>query len=553
MIAVNLDHIRFGYATDPLFTDLSWEIHDDRVIGLVGPNGCGKSTLLNLITGKLTCDQGFLVRRKGLTSGYLPQEPHLPAGQTVWQMAFSASSRLVQVEAELEDIEQQLALPEIYNSPEKLAGVLDRQQTHLIEYTRLGGPSYEGLVRSTLHDLNFTDEDMHLPVEVLSGGQKKLVALSCLLINHPDLLVLDEPDNHLDLVGKAFLEQLIRNYAGGVVIVSHDRYLLDLVVDEIVELEDGKLSLYPGNYSEYAFEKGMRLQRQQQVFQAQNKEIIRLEQAAKRLMLWGKIYDNNKFSRRGKSIMTHLEKIERIDRPVLDRRRMNLALTGWVGSNKVLECNQVDKAFPSAEAGKPETIILAGVNLLIRHGERVGLVGPNGAGKSLLFRLILGDVQSSGGDINIGPSVKVGYYAQQHETLDYERSLLDTVRLAGNFSEQKAVAFLGKFLFGYRQSQEKIATLSGGERSRLQMALLMLTGANFLLLDEPTNNLDILSIEVLENALDEFEGTVLTISHDRYFLDRVVERIEVLEQGCLTCYRGNYSDYQSQQILKEKG
>ncbi len=550
MIAVNLDHIRFGYATDPLFTDLSWEIHDDRVVGLVGPNGCGKSTLLNLITGKLTCDQGFLVKRKGLTTGYLPQEPHLPAGQTVWQIAFSASSGLVQVEVELEHIEQQLALPEIYNSPDQLAAVLERQQTYLAEYTRLGGPSYEGLVRSTLHDLNFTDEDMHLPVEVLSGGQKKLVALSCLLINQPDLLVLDEPDNHLDLEGKTFLEQLIRNYAGAVVIVSHDRYLLDLVVDEIVELEDGKLSLYPGNYSEYAFEKGMRQQRQQQVFQAQNKEIMRLEQAAKRLMLWGKIYDNNKFSRRGKSILSHLEKIERIDRPVLDRKRMSLALPGWVGSNKVLECNEVDKAFPSAEAGKPETIILAGVNLLIRHGERVGLVGPNGAGKSLLFRLILDHEPPGGGVINIGPSVKIGYYAQQHETLDYERTLLDTVRLAGNFSEQKAVAFLGKFLFGYRQSQEKIATLSGGERSRLQMALLMLTGANFLLLDEPTNNLDILSIEVLENALDEFEGTLLTISHDRYFLDRVVERIEVLEQGCLTSYRGNYSDYQSQQILR---
>ena len=428
-----------------------------------------------------------------------------------------------------------------------MASVLERQQTLLADYTRLGGSSYEGLVRSTLRQLNFNSDDMQLPVEVLSGGQKKLVAFSRLLINKPDLLVLDEPDNHLDLEGKAFLEQLIRNYEGAVVIVSHDRYLLDLVVDEIAELEDGKLSLYPGNYSEYAFEKGMRLQRQAQVFQAQQKEITRLEQAATRLMLWGKIYDNNKFSRRGKSILNHLEKIERIDRPVLERRRMNLALTGWVGSNKVLECKEVDKVFPSTEPGKSEVIILAGVNLLVRHGERVGLVGPNGAGKSLLFRLILGQDEPSDGAIDVGPSVKIGYYAQQHETLVYERTLLDTVRLAGSFSEEKAVAILGKFLFSYRQSQAKIATLSGGERSRLQMALLVLSGANFLLLDEPTNNLDIASTEVLENALDDFEGTVLTISHDRYFLDRVVERIEVLEHGCLSGYRGNYSDYQGQQ------
>jgi len=376
------------------------------------------------------------------------------------------------------------------------------------------------------------------------------VALSRLLINKPALLVLDEPDNHLDLQGKAFLEQLIRSYEGAVLIVSHDRYLLDLVVDEIAELEDGKLSLYSGNYSEYAFEKGMHLLRQQQVYQAQQKEITRLEQAAKRLMLWGKIYDNNKFSRRGKSILNHLEKIERTERPVLDRKRMSLALTGWVGSNKVLECTEIGKVFLSNEAGKPDAIILAGVNLLVRRGERVGLVGANGAGKSLLFRLILGQEEPSQGAIAVGPSVKIGYYAQQHETLEYERTLLDTVRLAGNFSEQKAVAFLGKFLFGYRQTLEKISTLSGGERSRLQMALLMLSGANFLLLDEPTNNLDIASTEVLENALDDFEGTVLTISHDRYFLDRVVDRIEVIQQGCLTGYRGNYSDYQSQQILR---
>ena len=560
MIAVSLDKVSITYISEPIFENLSWEIHDDRCVGLVGPNGCGKSTLLRLIYAELTSDSGFAVRRKGLTIGYLEQEPHLDPESTVFQEAISASTKVAQLEAELIQIEAKLADPAIYGNEKALQRALDHQTRLLEEHTEIGGPGYKGHVRSTLINLGFTEYDFDLPVDALSGGQKKLVGLAKLLIVQPGLLLLDEPDNHLDLTGKAFLEDYIRSYKGAVVIVSHDRYLLDLVAENIVELEDGELTIYQGNYSEYAYEKEISMLRQQQRYQAQQKEISRLEQAAKRLLLWGKIYDNEKFSKRGRNILNRLDIMERVDKPTLERKRMGLALEGWRGSNKVLEINDLFKEFPREDqvdngsrqeptAASPiqdaADIILMGLNLLIWQGERVGLVGPNGAGKSLLYRLILGQDTPTAGEIKLGPSVKVGYYAQEHETLDYERSLIDTVRQAAPLSENAAVAFLGRFLFSYEQARGKVHNLSGGERSRLQMGLLMLSGANFLLLDEPTNNLDIASAEILESSLEEFKGTVLVISHDRYFLDRVVNRIVDLNQGFLKEFIGNYSDYQA--------
>jgi ATP-binding cassette subfamily F protein 3 len=543
MIAIHLDKVTVTYIAHPIFTDLSWAVHDDRCVGLVGPNGSGKSTLLRLLAGQLTSDTGFVNRQSGLTVGYLPQEPQLQPAATIWEEALTASSALQKVEAQLAAVEANLADPAVYSDEHKLTVVLD-EQTRLLEiFEKLGGPAYAGRVRATLLSLGFTEAEFALKVETLSGGQKKLVGLAKLLITEPKVLLLDEPDNHLDLDRKRLLEQIIRAHKGAVVIVSHDRYLLDLVVDEIVELEDGRLTQYPGGYSQYAFEKQSRLVRQQQLFQAQDKEITRLEQAAKRLLTWGRVYDNEKLIKRGKNILNRLERIERIDKPILERRRMDLELSGWRGSNKVLDIQDLDKVFID-EAGN-ETIVLAGLDLLIWRGERVGLVGPNGAGKSVLFRLINGQDQPTGGQINLGPSVQTGYYAQEHETLDYSRTLIETIRQAVRFTENVAVSFLGKFLFSYEQARNRVSTLSGGERSRLQMALLTLTNANFLLLDEPTNNLDIAAAEVLEDALNEFDGTVLVISHDRYFLDRVVNRIVELQDGALVEYVGNYSDYQA--------
>ena len=545
MIAVHLDAVSVTYIANPVFTDLSWEIHDDRCVGLVGPNGAGKSTLLRLIAGELSSDTGFLKRKQGMAVGYLPQEPNFAAGRTVWEEALTASTELTAVNAALDRCERSMGDPAVYTDEAALAKAIDEQARLLRMYEEKDGPAYEGRVRSTLVSMGFSPaDDFTLPTGVLSGGQKKLLGLAKLLILQPDLLLLDEPDNHLDLAGKTFLEQLIRGYKGGVVIISHDRYLLDVVADEIADLEDGRITVYPGNYSEFVFEKQSRLLRQQQLFQAQQKEIDRLEQAAKRLLIWGRTYDNEKLIKRGKNIERRLERMDRIDKPVLERRRMQLELSGWRGSNKVLNIRNLDKVFP-AEGDRDEAIVLAGLDLLIWRGERVGLVGPNGAGKSVLFNLILGNLAPTDGDITIGPSVQVGYYAQEHQTLDYDATLMATIRHAKPISESVAVAYLTKFLFTYEQIQSQVKTLSGGERSRLQMALLTLTDANFLLLDEPTNNLDIASTEVLEDALDSFEGTIFVISHDRYFLDRVVDRIVELEEGDLTDYRGNYSDYQA--------
>jgi ATP-binding cassette subfamily F protein 3 len=287
-------------------------------------------------------------------------------------------------------------------------------------------------------------------------------------------------------------------------------------------------------------DKALRLARQAELYNVQQREIARLETTIKRYAMWGKVYDNEKFAKRAKTIQGRLERMEKIDRPVLERRRMGLELSGWRGSNKVLEISGLKKSFTNRMQQKG---VLEGLDLLIWHGERVGLIGPNGAGKSVLLRLILEQEAPNAGEIRLGPSVKIGYYAQEHETLDPQQTPLEAVRYAGEMSESNAVAFLIRYLFSYQQASQKIADLSGGERSRLQLALLVLSGANFLLLDEPTNNLDVASAEVLENALEDFEGALLVISHDRYFLDRTVNRLLVLEGGKVKEYQGGYSDY----------
>jgi ATP-binding cassette, subfamily F, member 3 len=401
-----------------------------------------------------------------------------------------------------------------------------------------------------LRGLGLPESDFEKPVSALSGGQKKLIGLARLMLLRPSVLLLDEPDNHLDMPGKEFLEKLITDYPGAVVIISHDRTILDAVATHIAEIEDGRITTFTGNYTEFIVDKEERLARQEELFQIQQREIRRLEMALKRYKQW--VIVSDKFATRIHAMEARIDRIEKIDRPVLDRRKMDLSLNGWRGSNQVLEFVSVSKSFlphppPSTLAGTRPTgrggYVLHDLNFLIRHGERVGLIGANGAGKSVLLQLILGKEQPTQGEIKIGPSVKVGYYAQEHETLDFDKTVIDTVRLFGNMSEGRAVSLLTRYLFTYRQATQKVGSLSGGERSRLQLALLVLSGANFLLLDEPTNNLDIASAEVLENALEEFDGTVLVISHDRYFLDRTVNRIFELKDSRITEYIGGYSDY----------
>ncbi|MBN1260194.1 MAG: ABC-F family ATP-binding cassette domain-containing protein [Anaerolineae bacterium] len=541
-IIVNIDNVRYSHGPNLILEGAAWEIQAGQKIGLVGANGAGKSTLLQLIAGALHADAGFIFRHKETRIGYLAQDPQFAADHTVWDAILGANAGLQAIEAEMRRLEAHMADPDIYGNEIQLERVLAAHGRAQAAFEEHDGYRYESRCRQALQSVGFDEKDFELPVNVLSGGQKKMLGLAKLLAVQCDLLLLDEPDNHLDLAGKQRLERFIQAFAGTVVIVSHDRYLLDEIVTRVVELEDHRLTLYLGNYSAYATDKQLRLLRQQQAYAAQQKEIVRIEAAIARFELWASIVIDERHIRQARSRQKMLARMERIEKPVMERETMGLALNGWRGSKKVLEIAGLDKAFPAGDASG-EAIVLLGLDLLVWHGERVGLLGPNGAGKSVLFRCILGEETPTQGVIKIGPSVQIGYYAQQHETLDPSRTLIEELWEAKSMSEQAAVNVLKRFLFPYARVRDTVSTLSGGERSRLQLAKLMLSGANFLLLDEPTNNLDLPSCEVLEQALDEFEGSVLVISHDRYFLDRVVDRIVELEEGALTEFPGDYTYY----------
>ncbi len=541
MHIIHADRITINYVGHDIFRNLSWAIGDRDRVGLVGPNGAGKSSLLKAIAGHYQPDAGKVVRTGSVSVGYLPQDVHLTLGRTLLDEAMTLPPELARIEAELNEIEALLSTPEVYNDEKRLARALDRHEKTLAQYQRLGGLQHASTVRELLMLLGFIPDDFALMTDALSGGQKKLVALVRLAVESPDVLLLDEPDNHLDVDAKRHLEAFIRIYSGAVIIVSHDRYLLDETVTQIAELEDGKLTVYKGNYSAYAIEKDLRRLRQQQQYVAQQKRIQQIEAAIQRFEEAARLYESSRAFKQARSRRKMLDRMEErgeIVERVVERRNMALELEGWRGSTKALEIKNLAMGFG-------DDLLFMELNFLLRHGERVGLIGPNGAGKSVLFKLILGELQPLEGEIKIGPSSRVGYYAQEHQTLSdwLYRSPLDYVRDLKAVSEAEAVAFLLKFLFTYEQVRQPIHTLSGGERSRLQLMRFMLDQPNLLLLDEPTNNLDIRSVEVLESALAEFEGAILAISHDRYFLDRVVDRIIVLEDGVLRSFIGGYTEY----------
>ncbi|MBI5352788.1 MAG: ABC-F family ATP-binding cassette domain-containing protein [Chloroflexi bacterium] len=541
-----LDNVTQYFGGQLVFSKLSWEIYHDARTGLVGPNGVGKSTILKFLAGVDEPKEGGVFITRGIRIGYLPQEPEFDLARTVMEEALDASPTLAALEREMERLNAQMADPTVYNDERKLQRVLDAHARAVSDFEEKGGLNFDNRVRATLRGLGFDDASLNLKLSALSGGQKKLVGLAKLLIEQPELLLLDEPDNHLDLNGKAFLEKLIADYPGAVVIVSHDRYLLDIVAEEIVELEDGVLTHYVGNYSEYAFEKKQRLLKQQQMFEIQQHEIQRLEFSIRRLMGWG-AGQNEKFVRRARSMQKRLDKLDRIDKPRLNRKGMGLSLAAnRRGSNKVLEIKDLHKSFDGDE-------VLRGADLLVWHRERVGLIGPNGAGKTVLFRCILGTETLDAGELLVGPSTTTAYYAQEHQTLNYDATLGEELRKMRPMVDRELYGLLGRFLFTPEDAKKKIAQLSGGEKARVQVAKLMMQGANFLLLDEPTNNLDIRSSEILESALDDYDGTVLVISHDRYFLDNVADRIVELENGVLTEYLGNYTYYVEEKARRARG
>lgn len=541
MQILRVNNITVNFAGRELYRDLSWAVGDRDRVALIGPNGAGKSTLFKLLLGDIEPDRGHIARQRGLRIGHLPQDIDLPAGMTLIETAMIKPRELAEVEAALNFIEAQLADPDVYGDDSRLAQTLERHEAQLALYERMNGPRHASHVRELLAMLGFTQEDYDLPAAALSGGQKKLVALAQLAVSAPDILLLDEPDNHLDLTGKNQLERFILNYRGSVLIISHDRYLLDEVATKTAELENGALTIYHGNYSYYVNERELRRLRQRQQYVTQQKEIARLEEMIERFERWAKQVLSRKHTLAARQRRRMLEKMEErgeIIERVEDAQLMDFKVAGWRGSKNALELIDVAVEFDGHR-------LFSGANLLLRHGERVGVIGPNGAGKTVLLKLILGEREADAGIVKVGPSIQIGYYSQEHGTLDkwLDRTPLELISNMQNSNENSAVNFLLRMAFAYEQARQPIRTLSGGERSRLQLALVMLRQPNLLLLDEPTNNLDIPSVEVVEDALDDFVGAVLIVSHDRYFLDQTVDRLVVIEDGALTERAGGYSEY----------
>ncbi len=534
MLLVNIHGVTKFYGGRRILHELDFAVQEQGRIGLVGPNGAGKSTLLRIIAGLEDVQAGEFSKRKGLRAAYLPQ--HIVGGQeTPLELLQSARTDLAKIEEQLHTCEIELADPEVIADMVHMERVLVRQEQLLARFDELGGPGFLGEARNHLRALGFDGTAMTQSMAELSGGQRKLVALAACLVQRPELLLLDEPETHLDLSHRQQLEALIQEFDGAVIIVSHDRYLLDETVNQIAELDGGKIKMWPGNYSAYTLARQVALLRQKELYVAQQKEIDRLEEAIARFKLWASWVANERHIKQARNKQRQIDAMEKVERPVLGRRKMALQLhSATRGGHKVIELRDVSAAFD-------DRLVLLDVNLLLRRGERVGIVGANGAGKSVLCKLLTGELQPVDGERWVGPSIETGYFAQGHETLDLGATPIELVRAARPYYENQAVALLGKFLFSYQQVREPIRTLSGGERSRLALLLLMLGNANFLALDEPTNHLDIDSAEALEDALEDYMGTVVVISHDRYFLDRIADRIIEVHDGQVTCYDGGYS------------
>ena len=538
MLLANFSSVSKDYGGNPVFDEVNLEIIEGERIGLVGENGSGKSTLFKLLAGLDTPTEGVISRRRNLTIGYLSQEiDPSQHHKTIFQAVSETSPELSTLSATLGELEAQMADPAIASNPSAMEKVLKAYGRVQERFEAAGGYTLGHEVEAVLHGLGFHPEQYEQEVGVLSGGEKKLVNLARILLQRPDLMLLDEPDNHLDLEAKAWLEQYIHDYPGTVLIISHDRRLLDRVVKKIFQLEDGSISVYFGNYSSYFEERQQRLLRQQEQYSLQQDEIKRLEASMHQLQEWAKM--NPKFAGRAESMAKRVEraKLEAVARPILSRDKMKINLDSDRSGKKVLEVKGLSKSIDGRILFRP-------FDLTILYGERVGIVGANGSGKTMLLKTMMQLILPDSGTVKIGASVVTGYYAQEQETLPFDSTPIDFVRRLKAMNEAQAISFLRGLLFSYADIHTTIRHLSGGEKSRLQLARLMLTDANFLLLDEPTNNLDIASIEVLETALEEFEGTILTVSHDRYFLDKTATRIVSLsDDGRIHVYPGNFSYY----------
>ncbi|NBK93097.1 ABC transporter ATP-binding protein [bacterium 1XD21-13] len=522
--------IRQSFGTDVILRDASFHIEEREKAAIVGINGAGKSTLLKIIVHELEPDSGEVILAKGRTLGYLAQHQDLESKRTIYQELLEVKRDVIDLEDRLRRLEQEM---------KELSG--DHLQTALDTYTRLNhefeqknGYAYKSEVVGVLKGLGFLEKDFEKEVNTLSGGQKTRVSLGKLLLSRPDVILLDEPTNHLDMASIAWLETFLLNYDGAVVIVAHDRYFLNRVVTKIIEIDNGQVTTFQGNYSDYASKKAQLREAQMSAWLNQQKEIKHQEEVIAKL----KSFNREKSIRRAESREKLLGKMEVLEKPVEVRSEMHIRLEPEIVSgNDVLTVEGLSKAFGPLS-------LFTNLNFEIKRGERVALIGNNGTGKTTILKILNGLLDADQGSFCLGTKVKIGYYDQEHHVLHMEKTLFEEISdTYPGLDNTKIRNTLAAFLFTGDDVFKRIQDLSGGERGRVSLAKLMLSEANFLILDEPTNHLDIVSKEILEEALNRYTGTVLYVSHDRYFINTTATRILDLTEGQLVNYIGNYDYY----------
>lgn len=527
---LSCNNISKSFGTDVIIKSCSFNIEDHEKAAIVGINGAGKSTLLKIITGIEPADTGLVTLAKDKTLGYLSQQQNLNSDNTIYDELLSVKQYILDMEAQLRSIENQMK-----SADDTALETLMKKYSDLNhEFELNNGYSYKSEITGVLKGLGFAEEDFTLNVNTLSGGQKTRVALGRLLLSKPDIILLDEPTNHLDMESISWLENYLLNYSGAVLIVAHDRYFLDKIVSKIIELDNGNATVFSGNYTDYASKKAILRNMQLKEYLNQQREIKHQEEVITKL----KQFNREKSIKRAESREKMLNKMEFVDKPEILNDKMDIKLEpNVISGNDVLTVDNLTKGFDG-------TVLFDNICFQIKRGERVALIGSNGTGKTTILKLINGIIPADSGSIYLGAKVNIGYYDQEHHVLDPDKTIFDEIRDAyPDLNNTQIRNTLAAFLFTNEDVFKYIKDLSGGERGRVSLAKLMLSNANFLILDEPTNHLDITSKEILENALNSYTGTVLFVSHDRYFINSTATRIIELANKTVVNYIGNYDYY----------
>ncbi len=530
MILINASNLKKTFADETLFDGVSFSVDSADKIGFVGVNGAGKSTLIKMITGEIDIDGGEIYKSRDLKIGYLDQYSVAGSEKTVWEETLTVFSEVMEIEEKLDDLRF-----DIENGRGDV-GELVKKQTYLQErFAELDGFYYKSKAKAALTGLGFTEDEINLCADKLSGGQKTRVSLAKILLSDANLLLLDEPTNHLDIDSVEWLEDFLKNYSGAFIIISHDRYFLDRVTNRTFEIENGRFYSHSGNYSEYAAKREVERKTERRSYENTVKEINRLEGIVEQQRRWGR----EKNIKTAESKIKVIEKLEEnLTAPQHEADRTRFSFKACAGGGQdVIETENLGMAFG-------DTRLFRGADMLIKKGEKVFLLGPNGCGKTTLLKILIGEYDMTEGSCKIGANIHIGCYDQAQESLHMDKTVIDEVwDEYPKMTQTEIRNALAVFLFRGEDVFKEIQTLSGGERARVELVKLMLKSVNLLIMDEPTNHLDIYSREALENALSDYDGTLLMVSHDRYFINKLADRVLYLTPNGIENYIGGYDDY----------